>query len=162
MDGNLEINGYATEVTGNAWFDREWSTSALERGQVGWDWFGLHINDDIELMYYQIRQANGHADPQSHGTLFLANGKIKEALDQTVKLYPLKYWRSPETNTRYPVEWRMVSREHELDLRIVAKFNAQQWTDTFDYWEGAVTVAGYFRTRKIEGSGFLEMTGYDR
>ena len=160
--GRLRLNEQEVDVTGEAWFDREWSTSALERGQVGWDWFGLHLNEDIELMYYQIRKANGDADGESHGTLFLNHGEVTRALDHSVKLYPLKYWRSPTTNTRYPVEWRMVSSEYALDITITAKFDDQQWTDTFDYWEGAVTVTGNLGARTIKGSGFLEMTGYDQ
>ena len=160
--GRLRLNEQEVDVTGEAWFDREWSTSALERGQVGWDWFGLHLNEDIELMYYQIRKANGDADGESHGTLFLNHGEVTRALDHSVKLYPLKYWRSPTTNTRYPVEWRMASSEYALDITITAKFDDQQWTDTFDYWEGAVTVTGNLGARTIKGSGFLEMTGYDQ
>ena len=37
--------------------DREWSTSALGAGQVGWDWFALQLSDGSELMYYQLRLA---------------------------------------------------------------------------------------------------------
>ena len=39
--GVLKIQGTPFQVQGHSWMDREWSTSALEKGQIGWDWFAL-------------------------------------------------------------------------------------------------------------------------
>ena len=44
-------------MAGLAWLDREWSTSALEPGVVGWDWFALHLSDGGSLMFYRLRTA---------------------------------------------------------------------------------------------------------
>ena len=162
VNGTIKIGEKTSEVTGHAWFDREWSTSALESGQVGWDWFGLHLDQDTELMYYQIRHANGTRDTQSHGSLFTDRGRNRIALGNEIMLQPIKYWRSTKTNARYPVVWRLQSAQHELDLLIEAKFNDQQWDNAFVYWEGAVSVTGLFKSKSINGEGFLEMTGYDR
>ena len=38
-DGQIQINDNSFKVTGLAWLDREWSTSALDKDQAGWDWF---------------------------------------------------------------------------------------------------------------------------
>lgn len=161
VEGAIKIGNDDIAVTGSAWFDREWSTSALEVGQVGWDWFGLHIANDMELMFYQIRQANGKPSLESHGVLILDNGAREIKLGHQVKLTPLRYWTSEKTRARYPIKWRLSVAEESLDIIISAKFNAQQWDGTFVYWEGAVTTNGVFRGREINGQGFLEMTGYD-
>ena len=39
--------------------DHEFSTSALGADQVGWDWFSIQLDDNTELMYFQIRQEDG-------------------------------------------------------------------------------------------------------
>jgi predicted secreted hydrolase len=39
--GTITLNNSEYEVSGNSWMDREWSTSALGKDQVGWDWFAL-------------------------------------------------------------------------------------------------------------------------
>ena len=65
----MTVEGEAFAVTGVAWLDREWSTSSLEPGIVGWDWFALHLSDGGSLMYYRLRTANGEASPFSGGTL---------------------------------------------------------------------------------------------
>jgi len=161
-EGEISIGQKAIPVTGDAWFDREWSTSALEQGQIGWDWFGLHIADDVELMYYQIRQANGKTAKESHGVLILENGQRRIDLGQNVKLVPLEYWTSSNTNARYPVKWRISIPSEELNIVVTAKFNDQQWAGSFVYWEGAVDTVGHYQQREILGQGFLEMTGYDR
>ena len=60
-DGSVTVEGETFAVTGLAWLDREWSTSALEPGVVGWDWFALHLSDGGSLMFYRLRTASGEA-----------------------------------------------------------------------------------------------------
>jgi len=31
-------------------------------GQVGWDWFSVQLNDGRQLMFYQMRRADGSVD----------------------------------------------------------------------------------------------------
>ena len=54
-DGHVTLDGETFAVTGLAWLDREWSTSSLEPGIVGWDWFALHLSDGGNLMFYRLR-----------------------------------------------------------------------------------------------------------
>ena len=51
--------GPPAAVRGTAWFDHEWSTSALGPGAVGWDWFSLQLGDERELMFFVIRREDG-------------------------------------------------------------------------------------------------------
>ncbi len=55
--GSLQIAGRDIAVTGLSWLDREWSTSALDENQLGWDWFSAQLADGSDFMYYQIRRA---------------------------------------------------------------------------------------------------------
>ena len=48
-----------TELNGQGWLDREWSSQALADNQQGWDWFSLHLNDGYKLMVYQLRHDDG-------------------------------------------------------------------------------------------------------
>ncbi|HEV3078053.1 MAG TPA: lipocalin-like domain-containing protein [Thermoanaerobaculia bacterium] len=54
--GTLRLGAEQLSVTGQAWMDREWSTSSLAAGEVGWDWFGLQLDDGWELMLYRLRR----------------------------------------------------------------------------------------------------------
>lgn len=59
--GTLRLGGERIAVTGLAWMDREWSTSSLGTGEVGWDWLGLQLDDGWELMVYRLRHRAGEA-----------------------------------------------------------------------------------------------------
>ncbi len=73
--GRIGTDGRGAEATGEAWFDHEWSTSALGSGALGWDWWSLQLDDGRELMFFEIRQKDGSRDPASSGTLVAADGK---------------------------------------------------------------------------------------
>ena len=96
------------EVSGEAWFDHEWSTSALGAGAVGWDWFSLQLDDGRELMYFQIRREDGAIEPVSGGTLVEPDGRTRRLTRDDVRIEVLRRWTSPETGATYPSRWRMV------------------------------------------------------
>ena len=68
----LEVTTYT--VRGNSWMDREWSSSALGREQLGWDWFALQLSNDHELMYYRFRRTDNALDRFSYGAVVLPTG----------------------------------------------------------------------------------------
>ena len=72
--GSLRVGSETFDVKGSSWLDREWSTSVLGEGQVGWDWFALQLDDDREVMVYRIREADGSASPESEGALVGQDG----------------------------------------------------------------------------------------
>ncbi|WP_420457197.1 lipocalin-like domain-containing protein [Rubrivirga sp.] len=147
-------DGEAVPVEGLTWLDREWSTSALGAGQVGWDWFALHLDDGRDLMLYQLRRADGSKDPLSEGSLVAADGTKTRLGAADFSLDPLATWESPRGG-RYPTRWRLRVPRAGIDVEVSAAFEAQELDATIRYWEGAVDVTG-----TAPGIGFLEMTGY--
>ena len=82
-------------MTGEAWLDREWSTSALGPDLAGWDWFALQLGDGRELMFYRLRRKDGAADPWSRGSLVAADGTSRSLAAPAVGLEVLSTWRRP-------------------------------------------------------------------
>lgn len=157
--GRLTLGEREVAVQGLAWMDREWSTSALGPGLVGWDWFALQLDDGRDLMLYRLRRADGGSDPWSAGTRVDARGEVRPLAADAVRLTPLASWRSPRGGT-YPVRWRIEIPAEGLDLAVTARLDDQEIAGVVRYWEGAVTVAGHDAAGAVAGSGFLEMTGY--
>ena len=152
--GTVTVGGEAIPVEGLTWLDREWSTSALAPGQVGWDWFALHLDDGRDLMLYQLRQSDGSKDPLSEGSLVDEGGTKTRLAATDFELEPVETWTAA-SGGEYPVRWRVRVPSAGLDLEVSAAFDAQELDATIRYWEGAVDVTG-----TASGSGFLEMTGY--
>jgi predicted secreted hydrolase len=153
--GTLTIAGEQLAVSGAAWMDREWSTSALGTHVVGWDWLALQLDDGRDVMLYRLRRDDGTADPFSAGTLVEADGRAIRLAVHDFVLEPQGEWRSPIDGTAYPAAWRVQVPAHALDLTVTPVLPEQELNLTVRYWEGAVDVAG-----TIRGRGYLEMTGY--
>ena len=158
--GRVTLGGEVHEVTGDAWLDREWSTSALGADQVGWDWFALQLADGRELMFYRLRQAGGVSDPASAGVLVAADGSTVRLAAGDVQLETLDGWRSPDGVAEYPARQRLRVPRHAIDLEIRPRLADQEWRGRFRYWEGAVSVHEAGEPHTALGHGYLEMTGY--
>ena len=156
--GVVRIGQESFRVAGLSWLDREWSTSALEPDQQGWDWFALQLDDGRDLMFYQVRRRDGSSDPFSSGTLVAADGSSRQLRREEVQLEVADWWTSSSSGARYPSVWRMRIASLGIDLEIAPRLADQELATGFRYWEGAVAVRGLAGTPG--GSGYLEMTGY--
>ncbi len=153
LSGTLTLEGETRNVTGQGWFDHEWSSSVLAEWQSGWDWFSLQLIDGRELMLFRLRTKAGHTEPENrYGTLIERDGSSRLLAPESIVLTPGKTWRGPKGQP-YPIEWQL--KAGDLNLTIRARQSNQAMTGRFDYWEGAVTVEG-----DAQGLGYLEMTGY--
>jgi predicted secreted hydrolase len=158
--GTVRLGGQRFAVTGLAWMDREWSTSSLGRGQVGWDWFALQLSDGSDLMLYRLRLANGAADPASSGTVVSTDGTARHLALTDFQIAGSGRWRSPRSGARYPARWHVQIPSEQLDLEIRPALADQELDVSFRYWEGAVEIAGTRQGRAVRGQGYVELTGY--
>ncbi|ACD19369.1 secreted hydrolase-like protein [Paraburkholderia phytofirmans PsJN] len=147
-----------TTVTGMAWLDHEWSSTLLDANAAGWDWLGANLADGSALMAFKVRSRDGHA-VWAHAAFRKPDGEVTTFGPNQVDFTPLRTWRSPRTNTSYPVSmavktglltWKLdpLMDDQELDSR--------QSTGAV-YWEGAVRVS---REGVDAGRAYLELTGY--
>ena len=105
--GTLVVDGERFEVSGDSWMDHEFGTSFLEPEQQGWDWLSIQLDDDRELMLYQLRRADGTRDPRSSGTIVDAQGRTTHltATDFTMTAAGRTY--TAASGARYPLGWRV-------------------------------------------------------
>ena len=65
ISGTLTLDGETRNVSGEGWFDHEWSSSVLAEWQSGWDWFSLQFEDGRELMLFRLRTKSGRAHSEN-------------------------------------------------------------------------------------------------
>ncbi len=158
--GQITIGEDVTPVSGNSWMDHEFSTSALSGDQVGWDWFSIQLDDQSELMFFQIRREDGSVDPFSSGTLIDPDGTTT-AFDQSEFTIEVnETWESPNSGAVYPAAWTVEIPKAGLTLEITPYLADQELLVSFIYWEGAVRASGTKGSVPVQGSGYVEMTGY--
>ncbi len=158
VSGAITRNGKAVTVTGSAWLDHEWSSTVLDPKAVGWDWVGANLDDGRALMAFRIRASDGSSLWQ-HATLREKDGRLRQLNADAIRFTPVRYWRSPRTQAKYPVEVTLEIGQQRWQLRPLQddqELDSRQSTGAV-YWEGAVTLE---RDGRPDGRGYLEMTGY--
>ncbi|REL27092.1 ABC transporter [Thalassotalea euphylliae] len=160
VDGQLTFAGKQYQVSGNAWYDREWSASLLSQEQLGWDWFSLvneasdeqlSENDAKGLMVFCIRGAKQNYDYCS-GSKITKNGKVQAIHQGEVTLKVLATVDIEGDN--YPKKWQIeLPDTPAIFVESITQDSRNQLT--FPYWEGRVKASGGF-----SGLGYAELTGY--
>ncbi|WP_341368512.1 lipocalin-like domain-containing protein [Yoonia sp. BS5-3] len=147
--GTLTLPEGPVAVSGAAWLDREWSSQPLADNQTGWDWFSLSFETGEKLMGFRLQQTDGMH--YTSATWISPDGTATPYEDGALRATPLA-----QNAADVPIEWRVVLPQRDLDVTVTA-INENAWmTTVIPYWEGPVTVTG-----SHEGTGYLEMTGYD-
>jgi predicted secreted hydrolase len=160
LRGTVTLGGRTTGVTGEGWMDREWSTSALGEGQVGWDWVSIQLSDGRELMYFELRREDGTLDPYNHGVWVEPDGTYRALAPEEVSLEVTRTWTSPLGGTVYPAGWVLRVPSEGVDLTLTPRVANQEMDVSFRYWEGALEVRGTSRGDPVTGRGYAELTGY--
>lgn len=159
--GELSLEGRTYQVSGESWFDHEWSTSALEETQSGWDWFSIQLSDNTELMLFQLRHRDDPRQNYFYGTLIDSRGNAGQLSGKDFSIETTGTWSSPGSGATYPAGWKISIPAHDIELALTPLMAAQEMDQSFRYWEGAVDASGIRSGRPLSGRGYVELTGYD-
>lgn len=154
----LHDRQYSAAAGSVAWLDHEWSNALLPPGAVGWDWIGINMLDGSALTAFQVRDPSGAA--LWDGGSFRAGKTLYIFARGEAVFQATHWWRSPRSQARYPVQWRVRTPADFYTVKAV--FEAQELdssgaTGTI-YWEGLCDVLD--SNGRLVGRGYLEMTGY--
>jgi predicted secreted hydrolase len=170
--GTLKLAGKQVAVTqGVSWLDHEWSEEIMHPEAVGWDWIGMNLLDGSSLMAFQLRKKDGtplwaaglfRAGPKNNLQRFAASTRISASgqLMSEIAFSPQKFWQSPTSGARYPVEWLVRTPADIYTVRALLpnqELDSRSSTGTI-YWEGLSDLID--SNGKLAGRGYLEMTGY--
>jgi len=148
--GNITVDGRDISVTGQAWYDHEWSSQPLAADQTGWDWFSFHFDSGEKLMGFRLRDAGPGF---TSATWIAADGRPEPQPPGALAVTPLA-WKDVMGH-RVPVQWKVALPAKGLEVT-TEPLNPDAWMATAPaYWEGPVRLAGTH-----PGRGYVEMTGY--
>ncbi len=166
VEGDLTTNGITEHFTGSAWMDREFGTWTPTENQKGWDWFSIQLENNCELMCYQLCNGAGETSPYSSGSFVDAESGVLPLTNDDFQIEPTGFWKSPNSGANYPSGWKINVPKLDIDLVITPVINDQELdtrgTTMIFYWEGECTVAGKIGEKEIQGQAYVELVGYDR
>lgn len=150
VSGTITVDGREVAVTGEAWFDHEWSSQPLAADQSGWDWFSFHLASGEKLMGFRLRDSGAGF---TSATWIDADGRPEPLAPGALMVTPLQ-WREVKGH-RVPVAWKLELPAKGFAVTTRA-LNEEAWMETqVSYWEGPVRIEGTH-----PGQGYVEMTGY--
>lgn len=159
VQGELALGPRRLTVRGTAWLDHEWSEALMHPQAVGWDWVGMNLDDAGALTAFRLRRKDGSA-LWAGGSHRSRGGQTQAFAHDQVVFTPRRWWTSPSTGARYPVEWRVDTPAGQFVVR--ALVDAQELDSRAStgavYWEGLSELLD--RDGRRRGQGYLEMTGY--
>ena len=158
VSGEVRVGSSTRKVSGQAWFDHEWSSNYVDEVARGWDWLGVNMIDGGALMAFRMRDQQGG---ERWAGATMRSGEVQTFGSEAVSWTPLKTWRSPRTGVTYPVQWRVQvgDRRYRVEpLLLDAELDSRPTTGIL-YWEGPIRLIDE-ATGKEAGRGYLELTGY--
>ncbi len=156
---------YIKVKKGLAWMDHEFFSMDLAKNLVGWDWFSMQLNNGSDIMAFILHRPDGKIDPYSSGTLVRPDGSIYRFTRDAFSVKELAYWKSPRSDGKYPVKWRITLPSENIDLELSAVMPNQELITKYthiNYWEGEMAVYGKYNGKDAKGKGYVEITGRDR
>jgi predicted secreted hydrolase len=159
--GTITLNDKTYQVTGVTWKDHEYSTSALDPGTIGWNWFAAQFDNGAALMLYVLRREDGTIATTSAGTYITPDGKTQPLTADDWQIQTLTSWKSPKTQASYPTQWEIAIPKLDMNFQVKALMPNQEVTSfSATYWEGAVAYNGTNQGQPLTGKGYVELTGY--
>ncbi len=160
VSGSLRLKDQTFRIdSGKAWLDHEWSEEILHPSATGWDWIGMNLDDGSALTAFRLRNKEGGA--VWDGGSFRAPGGAPYHFSRGEAVFkPVRTWKSPLTQTVYPIEWIVQTPADFYTVRAVVdnqELDSRQSTGSI-YWEGLSDLLN--SNGKRVGRGYLEMTGY--
>ncbi|MEO7674326.1 MAG: lipocalin-like domain-containing protein, partial [Pyrinomonadaceae bacterium] len=144
LEGDITLGVETEHFTGSAWMDREFGTWTPTENQKGWDWFSVQLDNDCELMVYQLRNSAGERSPFSSGSICYRNGEHFALTSDDFSITPTSSWKSPVSGAEYPSGWLLSVPEKKVSLKVAPVIDNQELdtrgTTMIVYWEGACDV----------------------
>ena len=157
LSGTVTLpDGSNTNVTGTAWFDKQWGD--FQPVAVEWDWASIQLDGGADLMLSSLYERDG-APIERYATLRRAGQPARTLLADEFSFIPGEpVWRSPVTGTAYRTHWEVIVPGEGLSLLLrpleeESEFRSDSIGVT--YWEAGVEVLD--PSGEVVGQGFVEL-----
>lgn len=158
--GTIIVNNTEyTIASGRTWMDHQWGNYTLLG--MKWDWFSLRLVDGSSLMLFQFRDLFDKPTIKNW-TYQATTGSVTYGGDfsaQATRLY-----KEEQGHSTYPLDWTIAVPGLDAVFTVTPFFDEQSLYNvmTPDYWEGLCSVAGTMAGKEVNGSAYVELTGYEK
>lgn len=156
--GTIAFGGQTHRITGSSWFDRQYG-DLLPAIMQGWQWFCIELEDNRQIMLYDLLGEGAGIQAERAGSITDADGLTHDLIAEDFSVEILGTWKSPHSGNKYPMGWRikvagmtLTIEPTVIDQELCAKHKL--WIGP-EYWEGACRVSG-----EVNGRAYVELNGF--
>ena len=174
VTGTITIGEDTMEVKkGLGWYDHEFGCykdpeDGVEERKgnlskdASWNWLCLQLDNGYQLSCYDLY--DNIIDEKCKGFLNLIDPEGNRTQISDFTFEPVGgMWTSMRTFADYPLDWKLIVPELDLDIDIKAQFGQQEFATVISkpaFWEGRVNGVGKFGETEVSGPGFIERSGF--
>jgi predicted secreted hydrolase len=161
--GKLTLHGKTSNVTGDAWLDRQWNDMSPDffAKRTKWRWMNLNLSNQYKIsawdMTVDAKNENAWATVISPQGLHMVADMVPLARDES------DYWISPRTQQKYATKYivRLPSLDTELHVKVWDGLPQQEIVSPSgdDKYEAACTFEGRFMGQPVTGFNCVELVG---
>lgn len=164
VSGNVTLNGYHHtsdndnsekndyQVSGDAWYDHEWSSAFLSDDFSGWTWFSIHLDSGAKLTLFTLQPSTQSPHRNSWYAAYINAEGEQRILNSDKIAIEERDWTNSSIG-QIPIAWQLQIAEVEINIDIKVMKKHQISAFSIPYYEGAVQVSG-----SENGVGFVELT----
>ncbi|WP_165546638.1 lipocalin-like domain-containing protein [Kribbella soli] len=153
--GTLTVNNHTYQVTGESWLDRQWGTWDWSTAQK-WTWMAVQLSNGDRVNLWDIfAQGNEH----SYATVLHPDGTHEVLAVNPLADTTSAFWTSPTTGKRYGTRWTVKIPALDASLTVVANPQGQEIQSFGGIFEGAASVTGWYRDKRVAGQAYVEQLG---
>lgn len=169
--GKIFIKGEVIEVEGLMWYDHEFGKAELgpanespkqNKGEkAAWYWISGQLDNGCDITAYHLYDVESQKIKENYLVFIDENGERYLTEDFVLEPYG-NQWTSMRTFQEYPLKWKLKVPDLELELIAKANFADQEFATVISnpaFWEGRVEIIGEISGKKVQGPGFVEITG---
>lgn len=181
LTGTVTLEGREQPVAaGQGWYDHEFGgyittddapppPAADDPGahtpgvqDLAWNWTGAQLADGTDISAYEI--VDIETGESAGQWLIVSDPDGTRRTASSFEFVPGRRWSSTRTFHEYPVSWRLLAPEVDLDLEIEAAFDDQEFITVISkpaFWEGRCNVTGHMAGEWVRGTAFIERSGFE-
>lgn len=171
--GTISMDGVAeTAASGNGWYDHEFGgnlevpengdTTPAKGQDMAWTWLAIQLSDGRDLTAYTMTRVTDGRVTGQRAVLVDATGAPQSLAD-----FQMRHsggWRSVRTFNNYPTAIQIDIPAWDAQLNVEVRFADQEFLTVISkpaFWEGVCDVSGQIAGKAIQGTAYLERSGYE-
>lgn len=169
VTGHLTLKNESLPImTGTGWYDHEFGArpanknSIVDKDDIAWNWIGIQLSDGYQLSIFDTHTRGEETGKTT--CLILVDPSGSKIITRDFSFKPLSpRWTSTRTFNEYPTQWKIVSKDQNLELDISTAFENQEFATVISkpaFWEGRLNITGRHNNKKVTGKGYLERHGH--